>query len=938
MTKKLNHIIFLLAPFILFSQENTSYIKVSLDTLHHIMNIEQKIVYHNKSKKTLDKIYLHNWANSFKNNETPLGKRLVEDYKKDFYFSKEINRGYSKIHFLKDKNGVLGFQELQDRRDIIQIQLNTHLKPEDSIEIMANYTVKIPQAKFTGYGKTENGYHLRFWYLTPAVYDNGWQLMSNLNMDDLYEDVADYIIELRTPKIFKVESNLYQYKISTDLSNDYYLIGKRKKDIILIINKKEKFKVFKTKNTQIKTDIFDKRVTLKMINEVINRQVEFIEKFMGNHPHPEVLVDGNTVNKNSLKDIYGIPNWLKPYPENFKWDIRFFKALTSKYINDILLLNTRNDYWLRDGIQTFLMIEYINKFYPEITVFGRFSKIWGFKNYNLAKLKQNDKYTFFYQFSARRFYDQALTISSDSLSNFNRKIVNPYKAGLGFKYLQDFIGNEVLKKSFQEFYTYYRLKPTNSTIFKNILTKNTSKNLDWFFDSYITTSKKIDYKIKNVQHSKVKDSLEVTIKNKRNITAPVSLYGITDKKIKFKTWVTNVDSVKTITIKSDSYDKLALNYEQIYPEYNFLNNYKKPNNSFINKPLQFRFLKDIEDPYYTQVFYNPSVKFNLYDGAILGINFNNRAVIKHNFEFSITPNYAFKSKNLTSSFSLGYNQFFEESKLYKIRYGVSGSNFHYAPELSYNTFSPFVNIQFRRNTLRDVGVKFLLSRIIYVDREINTTNQEVESDKYQILNFRYIYNKPDVIRRFQYAVNGEFADNFTKFSSDIRYLKFFNEEQSFNFRLFGGFFLSNKSNGSFFSFGLNQSSDYLFEQNLFGRSERSGLFSQQFVISDGGFKSFFNESSYANQMILSANTSVSIWRWAEIYNDIAMLKNKNKNPKFFYENGIRFNFIPNIFEFYFPIYINEGFEINQRAYPSKIRFVVTTSLDRIYNFIRRGLL
>ena len=38
----------------------------------------------------------------------------------------------------------------------------------------------------------------------------------------------------------------------------------------------------------------------------------------------------------------------------------------------------------------------------------------------------------------------------------------------------------------------------------------------------------------------------------------------------------------------------------------------------------------------------------------------------------------------------------------------------------------------------------------------------------------------------------------------------------------------------YFSFGLNRSSDYLFEQNLFGRSENRGLFSQQFVISDGG--------------------------------------------------------------------------------------------------------
>ncbi len=895
-------------------------------------------MYHNTSKNSLTSIFLHNWSNSFKNNNTPLGKRLIKDYKKDFYFAEDKDRGYSKIHTLTSNNQELDFQEVRNQNDIIEIQLNSSLQPKDSIAISANYTIKIPKAQFTGYGKTGDGYHLRFWYLTPAIYQNGWQLMSNLNMDDLYENVADFSINLDIPKDYYLESNLYQYETEKANSKNYYLIGKRKKDIILSISRRNKFRVFKTISSQIKTDIFDKRIDLTLANKIVNRQISFIEDFIGTHPHVEILVDGNTVNKNSLKDIYGIPNWLRPYPENFKWEIRFFKALTNKYINDVLLLNDRKDYWLCDGIETFLMMEYINKYYPNVTVFGRFSKIWGFKSYNLAKLKQNDRYSFFYQFSARRFFDQPLTTRADSLSNFNRKVVSQYKAGLGFKYLKDFIGNDILKKSFKQFYKNNALELTSSETFKKILESNTEKKLDWFFGDYVNTSKKIDYKLKRVQQLKAEDSLLVTIKNKRNITAPVSLYGIKNDSIRFKTWVTDVDSVKTVKIKAGDYDKLALNYEQIYPEYNFLNNYKKPNNAFISKPIQFRFLKDIEDPNYNQVFFNPNVKFNLYDGMILGVNFNNRAIIRHNFDFSITPNYAFRSENLTGSFSLGYDHFLEESKIYKIRYGISGSNFHYAPELSYNTFSPFVNIQFRRNSLRDVGTKFLLSRIVYVDREINPTDTEVESDKYQILNFRYIYSKPDVIKRFQYAINGEFADNFTKFSTDIRYLKFFTEKQSFNLRFFGGVFLYNNSEGDFFSFGLNRSSDYLFEQNLFGRSERSGLFSQQFVVSDGGFKSFFKTPVFANQMLLSANTSVSVWRWAEIYNDLAMLKSKNQNARFFYENGIRLNFVPNILEFYFPIYTNEGFEVNQRAYPQKIRFVITTSLDRIYNFLRRGLL
>ena len=89
--------------------------------------------------------------------------------------------------------------------------------------------------------------------------------------------------------------------------------------------------------------------------------------------------------------------------------------------------------------------------------------------------------------------------------------------------------------------------------------------------------------------------------------------------------------------------------------------------------------------------------------------------------------------------------------------------------------------------------------------------------------------------------------------------------------------------------------------------------------------------------MLSGNSSVGLWRWLEVYNDAAILKNKGENLFFAYENGIRLNFINNIFEIYFPIYSNNGFEISQGNYQSKIRFVVTANPTSIYNYIRRGL-
>ena len=60
---------------------------------------------------------------------------------------------------------------------------------------------------------------------------------------------------------------------------------------------------------------------------------------------------------------------------------------------------------------------------------------------------------------------------------------------------------------------------------------------------------------------------------------------------------------------------------------------------------------------------------------------------------------------------------------------------------------------------------------------------------------------------------------------------------------------------------------------ILGRSDETGIWSQQFVPAEGGFKSFFEESS-ANNYMISLNTSIGIWKWIEFYADLGALKIK----------------------------------------------------------------
>lgn len=920
----------------LYGQKHTISIEAQLDDKNDIVRIQQKIEFLNDSETTLSEIYLHNWPNSYKSRKAPLSRRLIEDYDKSLYFAKESDRGDTRIKNITINYENVTFSELEeDQIDVLKITLNKPLHSKETVQIIVSYDVKVPNASFTGYGRTKTGYHLRYWYLIPAVYEKEWKIMSNLNMDDLLTNVTDYNIKLSVPNYYFISSNLYEYKTQKGELTEYLLVGQNKTEVLINIDVVNHFKSFKTKEINIITDLHKSTIDPKLSTDILNRQLLFIKQFLGEYPHKEILIDRITQSKNPIYGLNQLPRFIRPFPDVFEWDLTMFKALTKKYIENTLLTDKRKDYWLTDGLQTYLKMQYVTEFYPEIKLAGNISKVWGFKNFNFSKLDFNDKYPFVYQFSARQFLDQPLNTQSDSLSNFNRKIISKYKAGLGIRYLADYVGDSIVKESFQEFYLKNKLKYSKSDEFGSILASKTAKDIQWFFGDYLTTDKKIDYTIKKAVQKG--DSVYVTVKNKRNVTAPVALYGVKDKKIKFKQWLDNIDSTKTVAIPKNGFDRIALNFENSYPEFNSLDNWRKIGKNILSKPIRFKLYKDIDDPYYHQLYLQPNIKYNFYDGVLLGLRIHNKPIIGRNFQFSVTPMYGTKSNSLNGSAGVRYLQYFERSKIERIIYSISGSNLHYAEDLSYNTFNQNVTVQFRRKSLRDVGGSFLSARLLNINRELPLGTSRTDSDKYSIFKLQYFYNKPDIIQELQYSIGTEIGSQYSKTIGELRFRKLTAKNRQLDFRVFAGSFIQNKTESDFFSFGLDRANDYLFELNYIGRSESSGIFSQQFILAEGGFKSVL-EQRFANQFLVSFNSSIGLWRWLELYNDVAFLKNRGRNVFFGYENGIRLNFIDSIFEIYFPLYSNNGWELNKRAYSNSIRFVIQANPRAIFNFFRRGFL
>ena len=126
----------------------------------------------------------------------------------------------------------------------------------------------------------------------------------------------------------------------------------------------------------------------------------------------------------------------------------------------------------------------------------------------------------------------------------------------------------------------------------------------------------------------------------------------------------------------------------------------------------------------------------------------------------------------------------------------------------------------------------------------------------------------------------------------------------------------------------------MFDYNFFGRSEKSGLLSQQLILAEGGFKSKLLPSS-ADQWIATTNVSFNVWNWIEVYGDAGFVKNHQRDAAFLYDSGLRLNLVTDYFELYFPVYSNNGWEIAQPNYQEKIRFIFTFSPKSLLNLFTR---
>ncbi len=932
MSKTSNNILFqIICLFSLFtnlySQESHSYsIDAKLDVEKKIIEVVQSIKFKNISNKNLSEIYLEDWANSYINNESNLASRITDEYDRSFSFASKNRRGYTELDLVQVNSVNLNWSRLSNKNDIIRISLNKEIKPNESELIYLKYSIKIPDKKFTGYGYGNNSdYYLKNWIISvSAISNNIWLNQSNLNLDDQSLQKSNYQINLIIPQTHNSVSNLNMIDkkiISGNLSKTSYS-GSNIKEVDLIIKKVDDFKKFTHSEFSIVTDIFDETSEAEA-NLKVNRIVGFIKKYFDKPNINKLLVPKSDYDKNPFYGLNELPNFLSPFSKTFLEEITFLKSFIDNYLNQEININKRKHHFIYSGLSIFLVSKYIDQYHSKVRYLGRLSGFKILKNYDLSNIRFNDLFIHYYESIQRLNLHQSDLQSGETLTKANYNISSPYHTGIGLLYLEGYIGENKFKKVIDNLRN-LSLKSNNIEL---ALKTSTEKEIDWFIDEYLSKRESLDLSIDVLN---VSNQVTYKVSEKNNKPIPYNVSLIKNDSILFSKWS---DKYIQERIPNLNADYIAINPIIELPEINKSNNWYYLKNSG-SKPIKLSFIGDIDNPKYKKIYLRPEFTYNYYDGVSPGLNIFNTGVKYKAFNFEILPQFSSKENTLVGSGKLTYNLQNENTNNYSTLFNLFYVTNHYKDNLRYQVFSPSISMLFRDNNNLRSNVKKLLSFSVFsVDKDVYEKKPNL-LDNYTVYELGYTYSDIGISKYLKTSANTRVSGNFSKINFVFDYRKLFKNNRQFQFRFYFGKFLWNNESYDNFRNDLGRSDGYLLLTDYLGRSERTGLLSQQFVMAGGGFKSIF-ENPKSDNLMIATNINIGIWKWFEGYLDLGILKDKNQKKREFYGTGVKLNLLPDFFELYFPISSSNGLEIDDYRYYNKIRFVLSYEVDSLINLFSR---
>ncbi len=988
-----------------YFQQTVNYnINVTLNDVDHTLSGAINIEYTNNSPDELDFIYFHLWPNAYKNTETAFARQKLEDGNTRFYFADEKDRGEIRDLDFSVDGKTTTWEYDQQNVDIAIVRLPKPIKSGETIVIETPFTLQIPKS-FSRFGHVGQSYQMTQWYPKPAVYDaEGWHPMPYLDQGEFYSEFGDFDVTITLPSNYVVgatgelqtasEVAFLNQKAQQGASMNFDDVDEKAKfpesdvttktinytaknvhDFAWFADKR--FHVLKSGVTLAsgkKVDTWamftDLEANLwKDATTYLDRSVEFYSEKVGEYPWSHATAVQSALSAGAGME-YPMITVIGQSGNARALDIVITHEVGHNWFYGILATNERDYPWMDEGMNSYYEQRYAVKYYPEENSLG--DMLPDFMS-NLLDAEDVELGYAGYLLQARRHQEQPIHCHSAELLSINYGLSGYTRPADVLWYLANYLGEDNFDKIMQNYYAKWSFRHPQPDDFRKVFEGAVNKDLSWFFDDVLKTTKQIDYALTNTK-GKI-----ATIENKGEIAAPYSISLIKNGEIVKTMWYKGFEGKKDVSLTVDDYDAAVIDAIKVIPDVNRRNNGQK-------RAPQLKFLGGIENDNKRTLYYAPLIGGNAYDGFMVGLGMYNVVIPAKNFELALAPIFATGSGELTGTAGANYFIYPKKGAFASMRLGLGARSFHYNeyrgddPTIDYKErytrIAPSMNFEFRKKNPRspisqNIGIKYVrvlqenatFFRDTLPDSPIEYTGNELSN--WGVIQASYSYTNSNTITPFGLTASMEFLpdgldpdnpfdrDNtYAKLALEGTYSYMYQSGKGMDFRLFAGTFLYN-ANRDFGAFTFNMTTqgfqDNNFDDYYFGRLETDGIWSQQVQPLDGAFKTPLLNSSYgtSNAFLVALNfkTDLPINLPLNLplkpYFDIGFLQNTapsvDENVYLMYSGGLALEFGDGVAGIYFPFVSNEQLNNalkSRGSYFNRVGFTVNLNALNPFELVR----
>lgn len=951
-----------------YFQQTVNYdIQVELDDSNHFLNGYEELEYINNSHHGMDTLWFHLWPNAYKNNETALGKQLLENGSTTFQFIDKDGRGYIDSLNFKVNDKLVKWVYHPDYIDVCALILNKKLAPKERITISTPFRVKIPAAGISRLGHEGNSYQITQWYPKPAVFDkDGWHAMPYLNQGEFYSEFGTFDVRISVPKNYvigatgelKTKSEIdflserANYSASTPLdeitfdsisSNEYKTLHFRQanlhdfawfgqKDFMVL---KDSVELPNSKRSVNTWAYFDKAnyKEWKGVPRYINQAVYHYSKYNGDYPYKHC-----SAVEASLEAGGGME-----YPMITIIDF----GMTGKVLENVIVhevghnwfygmlgFNERDMPSLDEGINSFYEMRYFEELYGDSSLSAQITGIPNFLNAWLALdliTVRGEKY-FTYLFTARNNTDQKLTAHAADYTFLNYGAIVYAKMAVSLQMLRAALGTDVFDKSMRQFYSKWEFKHPNLQDLRAEFELVSGEDLSWFFDHYLNSTEKINIKLKKV---KTKNDIHyVKVKNKSSLNIPVSISALDkDGAVLSSHKIKSLSGVSKIELANTGAKSIMVDAHLNTVEKNRKDNISRTKGILKKvEPLQLKFLGSLENSNKTQLFYLPMIGWNSSDQTILGIGLHNKSILEKPFEFFVAPMYSIHRNQINGIYNADYHFYFS-SFIKRLTLNGNLQRFSYSnPTLGLNStqferYNPKINFDFKNKNARSPWRNYLSIGTIYTTEHTNREGLAIVSDDnlYKILDWKSTRNRELSQSEINFTSTNHEDFQLIELVGTQNW-KYHKGKENISLRMYAGVFANNQSVSPRYNLRMDGQRgwyDYTFSNVFLERGTSHDFWQQQMNDNQGGFKTPTDVGQSNNWLLaFNLNADLPLVLPIGIYSDIGT----SSTESFMFNAGVRITVLRDIVEVFLPALwsdsIEQAYSANNVTYNEQIRFTL----------------